>query len=151
MNRERAQLERVEALFQSLKETIDSHFAEKESQGQTFESTMVDLCDQVNQLRVIVTDTLEAASNFLPTAPKQNQFGANVAVVNDEESVKSAKMYEQLLKELTVLDPDAVAAKENRAQAEAQQELAHCLEVASIADIQVPICYLHRYTNLPCR
>lgn len=144
MSRERAQLERVETLFQSLKETIDSHFAAKvsqgqsfESQGQTFESTMVDLCDQVNQLRVIVKDTLEAASNFLPTTPKQ--FGANVAVVGDEESVKSAKMYEQLLKELTVLDPDAVAAKENRAQAEAQQELAHCLEVASIADIQVPL------------
>ena len=143
MDRERAQLERVEALFQSLKDTIDSHFAAVNHSGataNTFEATMVDLCDQVNQLRVIVTDTLEAASNFLPTATASSQFGTNVSVnaAVEEESAKSVKMYEQLLKELTVLDPEAVAAKENRAQAEAQQELAHCLEVATLSDIQVP-------------
>jgi hypothetical protein len=136
MAQERAQLERVEALFQSLKEAIDSHFDASQQQQQpgniTFEQTMVDLADQVCQLRLIVKDTLDAASNFLPSAAKTVTISSG-----EDEATKSAKMYEQLLKELTILDPEAMAAKENWAQAEAQKELDACLQVASLNDIQM--------------
>lgn len=120
-------LERVERLFSQLKAAID-----RSSEG-PLEQTMVGLSDRLHVLREIVKDTLDAASNFLHTPAATP--GATAAATDAES--KQAQLYEQLLKELTVQSPEALQAKENRAQAEAQAELSKRIDIASLEDIQV--------------
>lgn len=119
VSEEKRMLDRVESLFAQLKQSLDTHY-----DSGTFEATMSSVADKLTDLRMIVNETLTAASNFLlsdyPSEPTCSQH-----------------IYEQLLKELTVIDPDAMAAKENKLQQEAQVELAKRLEVASVQDIQV--------------
>ena len=116
---EKELLDRVEAQFSTLKSALDAFPSVR------LETAMVDVAEKVRQLRAVVNDTLDAASNFL------------VATDGDASDAGQSAIYDQLLKELTVLDPEAVQAKENREQAEAEAELARKVEIASVADIQV--------------
>ena len=137
---EKRVLERVEFLFQILKDTIDSHFTSSNTtkNNKSFEQTMVSIGDQINVLRLIVNETLEAASNFLPPIAQVPADNTGVGQGQD--------MYDQLLKELTTIDPDVMAAKENQIQEQAREELRRKLEIASIKDLQViflSFCYAH--------
>lgn len=127
-------LERIELLFQSLKDSVDSPFSAVDPNAvPSLEQTMVFVSDQLNDLLSIVNGTLDAASNFLqPKSSLDNRQGTITTTNNNNNG-----MYEQLVKELNVLDPNAMAAKENKIQEEARNELTSRLEIASLADIQV--------------
>lgn len=125
---EKVLLDRVEEQFATLKSSLDAF------PNVRLESTMVEVADKVKQLRTVVNDTLDAASNFL-VSTEDDGDGSEWTSSGQQQSA----IYDQLLKELTVLDPEAIQAKENRAQAEAQAELAKKTEIATLSDLQVLI------------